>query len=73
MGAPGVLVEDGKSSSNVTHCRVGFPAAGGGTWLRGARAGGREEGGANGRAGAGHRSEERAKGGAGEDLRDMVL
>lgn len=34
------------------------------------RAGGREEGGANGRAGAGHESEETGKG---EDLRDMVL
>lgn len=52
MGACGVLVEGGKSSSKVTHCWVGFPPGRGG-WRRGARTGGMEEGGARGKAGAG--------------------
>lgn len=30
MGACGVFVDCGKSSSKVTHCWVGFPPAGGG-------------------------------------------
>lgn len=30
FGVPRVLAEGGKSSSNVTHWRVGFPIAGGG-------------------------------------------
>lgn len=74
-----VLVEDGKlkSSSKVTHCWGAFPPGGGG-WRRGARTGGREEGGAAGKAGA--ESEERGSKGAGAGLRpddgpnnDMVL
>lgn len=73
IGALGDLVEDGKSSSNVTHCRAGFPNAGGGGWWRGVRAGGREEGGARGRAGARIGSKENGKTEAGEDLTDMVL
>lgn len=41
-----------KSSSNVTHGLVWFPPEGGG-WLRGVRAGGREEVRLRGKAGAG--------------------
>lgn len=59
---PGV----GKSSSKVTHCWVCLVlAAGGGCW-RGVRGGGREEGGARGRAGAGD-------GWRGGPNRDIVL
>lgn len=47
------LVEVGKSSSKVTHCWVCLLlAVRGGCW-RGAMGGGREEGGARGRAGTG--------------------
>lgn len=68
MGACGVLVEDGKSSSKVTHCWGGF-APGGGNWRRGARAGGMEEGGASGKGGAGNGSRVRGSRGAGVGLR----
>lgn len=47
-----------KSSSNVTHGLVRLPPEGGG-WLRGARAGGREEEGARGKVGVGDGSEAR--------------
>lgn len=58
------LADVGKSSSKVTHCCVCLlPAAGGGCW-RGARGGGREEGGARGRAGAGDGS----RGGPNRDM-----
>lgn len=60
------LVVVGKSSSKVTHCWVCLLlAAGGGCW-RGARGGGREEGGARGRAGA-------RVGSRGGPNRDMAL
>lgn len=66
MGAWGVLVEVGKSSSNVTHCWGGFPLPRGGSWRRGVSAGRREEGCVKGKAGAGHGS------GARESRRDGV-
>lgn len=69
MGASGALVDVGKSSSNVTHCWVGLPLPGGGGCRRGARAGGREEAGATGKAGAGDGSAVRENREAGVGLR----
>ena len=71
MGAWGVLVEVGKSSSNVTHCWGGFPLPDGGSWRRGASAGGREEGCVKGKAGAGHGSGARESRGDSVGLRDL--
>lgn len=51
-----VAVENFESSSKVTHCFCWFPLEGGGGWLRGAKAGGREEGSASGKVRAGDRS-----------------
>lgn len=61
-----VLVAVGKSSSKVTHCWVCLLLADGGGCWRGARGGGREEGGAWGSAGAG-------VGSRGGPKRDMAL
>lgn len=55
MGFCCVLVVGGifNSSSKVTHCLLCLPLEGGGGWYWGARAGGREEGGARGKVRAG--------------------
>lgn len=60
-------MEGGKSSSNVTHCWACLLLAGGGGCCEGARAGGREEGGARGKVGAGDGL--RGNRGAGVELR----
>lgn len=62
--ACGVLVGKSNTSSKVTHCWVGFPPGGGG-WRRGARTGGREEGGARGKVGVGAGTRGRRGTGAG--------
>lgn len=68
MGFCEVLLGDGKSSSKVTHCLAGFTTGAGG-WCRGTRIGGREEGNATGKAGAGDGSGVRGNKGAGSGLR----
>lgn len=69
-----VLGGKSKSSSKVTHCLVCFPAWGGG-WRRGAKAGGREEGGARGKDGVGEGSVGRGSSRGADDgpNRDVVL
>lgn len=69
-----VLAFGGKSSSNVTHCLVCLPAGGGGC-RRGAKAGGREEGGARGKDGVGEGSAGRGSSRGVDDCsnRDVVL